>query len=171
MTAPSTAAWQIPTETAALPRLNHGITVCSISSKPPPSGPIRWLFGISTPKVIGLDAFARSPRPCQSPDTATPGVSAAMAYRSTVSASGLSVDVTYSSAWPADVTQLLRASSTIPAPLRFDLDTGAQKCEREPRSENASVASDSPLARRNSRSGAPDGGAAATVIAALTCMR
>ena len=47
-------------------------------------------------------------------------------------------------------------------------DSGAQKCDRDPASENASVASDSPLARRLSR---PGGGAVATAMAAATCIR
>jgi len=56
------------------------------------------------------------------------------------------LDQTYRSASPADVTQLLRASSRTPLPLAAALLSGAQKWEREPTSENASVPSARPAA-------------------------
>src|SRR5262249_26240052 len=127
-------------------------------------------------KVIGAEALPRKPSPCHAPATATPSVPASTTYRSLASAvgasdGGVSEDTTYTSAYPADVTQLLRTLSRIASPWSRAWETGAQKCDRDPASDRASEASRSPPASRCSRSGRPGGGAAATAIAADTCIR
>src|SRR6266545_2955395 len=162
VTAASTAAWDRPTETAALPRLNHGMMVSSFKPSPLPGLPSRSDSG--------------TPRPCHPPATATPSVPASTTYRSLApspgaSSGGVSEDTTYTSAYPAEVTQLLRTASRIACPSSFACETGAQKCEREPASDKARVASSSPEASRRSRSGRPGGGVAATAITADTCIR
>ncbi|WP_291411727.1 hypothetical protein [Actinophytocola sp.] len=65
----------------------------------------------------------------------------------------------------------MRARSATPAPFRVARDTGAQKCERDPGSENASEPNAAPLASSANNRGRPGGGAAATDMAALTCIR
>lgn len=83
-----------------------------------------------------------------------------------------STDVTYICAGPAEVTQLLSAVNRASRPpLRSAWEIGAQKCEREPGSLNVSVASISPPARADTSDGIPFGGAAATVIVPLMCIR
>src|SRR6266511_5022201 len=64
VTAASTAAWDRPTETAALPRLNHGMMVSSFKPSPLPGLPSRSDSGTPRLKVIGADALPRKPRPC-----------------------------------------------------------------------------------------------------------
>ncbi|COX67339.1 Uncharacterised protein [Mycobacterium tuberculosis] len=59
----------------------------------------------------------------------------------------------------------------MPSPSALAVDTGAQKCEREPGSLNAKVPSCFPEAMSANRSGRPGGGDAATVTAAAMCIK
>src|SRR5215831_6633902 len=107
----------MPSEHAALSTWNHGRTRPIITSKPPPSGPSLESSGTVTPAaVIGREALPRSPSPSKAPATSSPDVPAGTSHRVLApSAATGRLDHTYESASPADVTQLLRASSaTVP---------------------------------------------------------
>src|SRR5262249_2388398 len=158
-----------------LPRLNHGMTVPIISANPAPVSPRRVPAPVRTSRLIGAESLPRSPSPRHGPATAGPGGPAAPAYRSMSPAPspGDRVETTNRSACPAEVTHDLSARTRTPSPSEPSAtarDTGAQKCDREPRSLNASVASRRPVSSA-SRPGVPLGGAAAHVIAALACIR
>ena len=173
-TAASTAAWHSPTRDRRVAEIEPRHHRPSISSNPPPAARAGSCSGTSTSKVIGLDALPRSPIPCQSPGTAIPPCPAGTA--TDVDRVGVGVQRRGDVAHPRgrrEVTQLLRGRRGVtPSPLRRGL--GDRRPEVRPRARLGE-------GQRRQRSAArpatvagpasPGGGAAATVIAALTCIR
>ena len=115
---------------------NTGSTTPSAMSRPAPSSPSRAVDCTET-AWTGLDALPRSPNPSNGAPTFNPLASAGTSQRVAPAAAVAGRLVhTYESASPAEVTQLLLASST---PSAVAVDRGAQNWLREPVSEKASV--------------------------------
>ncbi len=138
----STAASIMPTEQAALSRLNIGSADSSMIENPWPSSPsMADDDRVAASAVTGTESLPRSPRPSKGAPARSPSVSRGTS-QSVLGASAASgrLDHTYAVAWLADVTQLLRAwRRTLPPSIFSALDTGAQNMLREPASEKASV--------------------------------
>jgi hypothetical protein len=130
-----------PTEQAALIALKIGNTTSSMTARPSPSAPSRFVSGTTAfLAVTGAESLPRRPRPSKPPATRTPGVSrgTSQIVLAPSAASGR-LDQTYAAARLADVTQLLVASRRIPSATRRAVETGAQNWLREPNSEKARV--------------------------------
>ncbi len=148
-----------PTPKAALSTRNHGSIVTIATSRPVPSAPSMASRPITTPSAAtGTEPLPRRPRPSKPPATLSPGASAGTSH----SVIGPSVaigrlDHTYTSAWAAEVTQDLRASSRAAPPesSAAAVLTGTQNWLPDPNSENATVARHFPAATRERTSSGP----------------
>ena len=90
--------------------------------------------------ATGLEALPRRPSPSNGPPPSGPAVSEGTSHsEAPASPSAGWLVQTYESASPAEVTQLLAASSTTSSPSMVAVPNGAQKWLREPVSEKASV--------------------------------
>src|SRR3979490_889748 len=86
----------------------------------------------------GVEALPRSPSPSKPAGCARPSVRDGTSHMVMLSDARGRLVHPYLSAWPAEVTRLLRASSRTWPSLRVAVPSGAQKWLREPDSENAS---------------------------------
>src|SRR5262245_20090933 len=123
--------------------LNQGRIIWSIDTPPSPCGVIRSpVATVTSRSETGDESLPRRPRPSKARWTRTAG-SDRRTRKSVDSigdaAPGFWALATYESAWPADVTHDFSAD-TDRWPLTCVMwETGAQNCERDPFSDNASV--------------------------------
>ena len=145
-----------PTAMAAVPTANHGSATCIMADEPAGASPSRSDSATSAVDVHRARSRCHAGRARRSGRRRRPRVAPSTRYSSQSSgpvASGIRAEITTTSARLADVTQLLSATRRRAPSDATRLDTGAQKCGREPRSLNASVPSLLPAARSPSTSG------------------
>src|SRR4029079_14945444 len=124
------------TATAAEPTWNSGSTIPSITSSPLPGElNVRASSRLTLSSVMGALAFPRIPTPFHAPETFTPVSFLRTKYNvlsSGCAAGPASVETTYPSACPADVTNDFCALTCTWPLLATARLTGAQKWLRDP---------------------------------------
>ena len=99
----------MPTLTAASPARNVGATTLKTRSAPAPAAPMRASAGTATSSsTIATLELPAIPRPFHAPSKLTPSASPSTAKQSRPSASALWRRTSMTSAWPPEVTKLLR---------------------------------------------------------------